>query len=60
MTPLLAVKCGVFDDRGRALVMERADTGEWDMPGGKVDAMEPPRRPRYGRPPRRRGWRYGS
>ena len=41
-TPFLAVKCGIFDEQGRALMMKRTDTGEWDLPGGMVDPMDPP------------------
>jgi 8-oxo-dGTP pyrophosphatase MutT (NUDIX family) len=42
LTPFVGVKCGIFDKQGRALMMKRADTGEWDMPGGAVDTMESP------------------
>lgn len=42
LTPFVGVKCGIFDEQGRALMMKRADTGEWDMPGGAVDTVESP------------------
>lgn len=42
VTPKVASLAAVFDDDGRILLMKRADTGRWCLPGGKLDAAETP------------------
>jgi 8-oxo-dGTP pyrophosphatase MutT (NUDIX family) len=47
VTPNLGVKAAIFDNEGRILLMKRPDdseyvAGTWDIPGGAVEALEPP------------------
>jgi len=39
---LPGVSAVVFDDKGRLLLVERADTGEWSVIGGMMDPGEQP------------------
>jgi len=39
-TPLVACDAAVFDDLGRILLVQRADSGTWCMPGGAADVGE--------------------
>ena len=32
----------IFDDRGRVLVQQRAESGKWSLPGGTIDPGETP------------------
>jgi ADP-ribose pyrophosphatase YjhB (NUDIX family) len=41
-TPVVAVDGAVFDDQGRILLAQRADSGQWCMPGGAADVGESP------------------
>jgi ADP-ribose pyrophosphatase YjhB (NUDIX family) len=41
-TPLLSVDAAVFDESGRLLLIQRADTGAWAMPGGAAEVGETP------------------
>lgn len=41
-TPKLGAAAAVFDGEGRILLMERADNGDWCLPGGYVDPGETP------------------
>jgi 8-oxo-dGTP pyrophosphatase MutT (NUDIX family) len=41
-TPAVAVDGAVFDADGRLLLVERADSREWCMPGGAADVGESP------------------
>jgi ADP-ribose pyrophosphatase YjhB (NUDIX family) len=43
VTPKVGAQAVVTDDDGRVLLIERADTGHWSLPGGFVDAHESPR-----------------
>jgi 8-oxo-dGTP pyrophosphatase MutT (NUDIX family) len=42
VTPNVGGRAGVVDDDGRLLVMERADDGQWGLPGGYSDPGETP------------------
>lgn len=47
-TPNVGVKAAVFDDEERILLMQRPEdstyvAGTWDIPGGAVEPLEPPR-----------------
>jgi ADP-ribose pyrophosphatase YjhB (NUDIX family) len=39
-TPLVACDAAVFDDQSRILLVQRADSGTWCMPGGAADVGE--------------------
>ena len=39
-TPLVAADAAVFDPNGRILLVQRADSGTWCMPGGAADVGE--------------------
>jgi ADP-ribose pyrophosphatase YjhB (NUDIX family) len=39
-TPLVACDAAVFDEDGRILLVQRADSGTWCMPGGAADVGE--------------------
>jgi 8-oxo-dGTP pyrophosphatase MutT (NUDIX family) len=41
-TPIVCVEGAVFDDAGRVLVVQRADSGEWCLPGGVAEVGETP------------------
>jgi ADP-ribose pyrophosphatase YjhB (NUDIX family) len=41
-TPIVAVDGAVFDDDGRLLLAQRADSGDWCLPGGAADVGESP------------------
>ncbi len=41
-TPLVSADTAVFDSGGRLLLVQRADSGQWCMPGGAADVGEPP------------------
>ena len=41
-TPVVAVDGAVFDGEGHLLLAQRADSGEWCMPGGAADVGESP------------------
>jgi len=41
-TPSVAVDAAIFDTDGRLLLAQRADTGDWCMPGGAADVGESP------------------
>ncbi len=41
-TPAVAVDAAIFDAKGRILLAQRADSGEWCMPGGASDVGESP------------------
>ncbi len=41
-TPAVAVDAAVFDADGLLLLAQRADTGDWCMPGGAADVGESP------------------
>jgi ADP-ribose pyrophosphatase YjhB (NUDIX family) len=41
-TPLMAADAATFDAAGRLLVVRRADSGTWCMPGGACDVGERP------------------
>jgi ADP-ribose pyrophosphatase YjhB (NUDIX family) len=43
-TPRVAADAAVFDAQDRLLVVQRADSGLWCMPGGACDVGEPPSR----------------
>ncbi len=43
-TPLVAADAATFDHDGRLLVVQRADSGLWCMPGGACDVGERPSR----------------
>ena len=40
--PLVGGDAAVIDDRGRILLIQRADNGKWAMPGGASDVGETP------------------
>ena len=42
VTPKVGVEAAVFDQDGRLLLMRRADTGLWAMPGGWADVGDTP------------------
>ena len=44
ITPKIAAGAAIFDDDGRILLMKRADSGEWMVPGGFLDPGEGPER----------------
>lgn len=41
-TPIVCVEGAIFDDAGRVLVVQRADSGEWCLPGGVAEVGEAP------------------
>jgi ADP-ribose pyrophosphatase YjhB (NUDIX family) len=41
-TPIVCVEGAIFDDAGRVLVVQRADCGEWCLPGGVAEVGESP------------------
>lgn len=41
-TPISAGDAAVIDDRGRILLVQRADNGKWAMPGGALEVGETP------------------
>jgi ADP-ribose pyrophosphatase YjhB (NUDIX family) len=41
-TPAVMVEGAIFDDQGRLLLAERADSREWCIPGGAADVGESP------------------
>ena len=41
-TPIVCVDGAIFDDDGRVLLVQRADSGQWCLPGGASDVGEPP------------------
>ena len=41
-TPLAVGDAAVFDDKGRILLIQRADNGKWAMPGGALEVGETP------------------
>lgn len=41
-TPAVAVEGAIFDDQGRLLLVERADSRQWCIPGGSADVGESP------------------
>jgi ADP-ribose pyrophosphatase YjhB (NUDIX family) len=41
-TPLAAADAAIFDETGRILLVQRADCGEWCMPGGAAEVGESP------------------
>jgi ADP-ribose pyrophosphatase YjhB (NUDIX family) len=41
-TPLAVGDAAVIDDRGRILLIRRADNGKWAMPGGALEVGETP------------------
>jgi ADP-ribose pyrophosphatase YjhB (NUDIX family) len=41
-TPIAAGDAAVIDDRGRILLVKRADNGKWAMPGGALEVGETP------------------
>jgi ADP-ribose pyrophosphatase YjhB (NUDIX family) len=41
-TPLAAADAAIFDEAGRMLLVQRADSGEWCMPGGAAEVGESP------------------
>ena len=41
-TPLVGGDAAVIDDKGRILLIQRADNGKWAMPGGALDVGETP------------------
>jgi len=41
-TPLAVGDAAVIDDRGRILLIQRADNGKWAMPGGALEVGETP------------------
>src|SRR5262249_55772158 len=43
-TPMVAADAATFDPDGRLLLVQRADSGLWCMPGGAADVGEPPSR----------------
>lgn len=42
ITPKIAAGAAIFDDDGRILLMKRADSGDWLVPGGFVEPDEGP------------------
>lgn len=42
VTPKVGAAVALFDDDGDLLLMKRTDSGEWNIPGGFVDAHESP------------------
>jgi ADP-ribose pyrophosphatase YjhB (NUDIX family) len=41
-TPLVTGDAAIIDDRGRILLIRRADNGKWAMPGGAMEVGETP------------------
>jgi ADP-ribose pyrophosphatase YjhB (NUDIX family) len=41
-TPLAAADAAIFDGAGRMLLVQRADSGDWCMPGGAAEVGESP------------------
>jgi ADP-ribose pyrophosphatase YjhB (NUDIX family) len=41
-TPAVAVDAAIFDERDRVLLVQRADSGTWCLPGGAADVGESP------------------
>ena len=41
-TPVTAADAAIFDTRGRLLLVQRVDSGEWCMPGGAAEVGESP------------------
>jgi ADP-ribose pyrophosphatase YjhB (NUDIX family) len=41
-TPTVAVDAAIFDERDRVLLVQRADSGMWCLPGGAADVGESP------------------
>ncbi|MEM7536127.1 MAG: NUDIX hydrolase N-terminal domain-containing protein [Chloroflexota bacterium] len=41
-TPMSTVDTAVFDECGQILLIQRADSGKWALPGGACDVGEPP------------------
>lgn len=41
-TPLAGADAAIFDEAGRMLLVQRADTGDWCMPGGAAEVGESP------------------
>jgi ADP-ribose pyrophosphatase YjhB (NUDIX family) len=41
-TPIVCVEGAIFDEAGRVLVVQRADSGAWCLPGGVAEVGEPP------------------
>ena len=41
-TPLAAADAAIFDEVGRMLLVQRADSGDWCMPGGAAEVGESP------------------
>ncbi len=42
ITPKVGADAAIFNDKGEILLMERADTGDWCLPCGWVEALERP------------------
>jgi 8-oxo-dGTP pyrophosphatase MutT (NUDIX family) len=42
VTPKVGGRAAIFDDEGRALLIERADDGTWSQPGGYTEPNETP------------------
>lgn len=42
MTPYSTVETAIFDEQGRILLIQRADSGLWALPGGACDVGEAP------------------
>jgi hypothetical protein len=42
ITPKIAAGAAIFDDDGNILLMKRADSGDWSIPGGFVEPEEGP------------------
>ncbi len=32
----------IYDEQGRLLLLKRSDNGQWGLPGGQLDPLEPP------------------